>query len=299
MAACIATGCGLRGSAPLTSFLIVSKDKPQLGRTLEGISGESRILADEWKVIVVDASRGRREEIRARHPSVRWFDYKPPLGVRASIPHQRNVGVQHARGELIVFTDCGCEPEPGWLGRLLHPILLDGEDVAVGRTVGRRLELYDGGAPRERHLRECSTINMAVRRSVVDTVGQFDEGFEYGSDVDFAWRLVDAAVRLRSAPGAVLTTDWGNVRRQLRRAWLYGRARASLYMKHRIRLPTCFRDDPAPFAYTAFPLGLPLTAAFPFYPALLSYQLSATGAPGPSSQPLTTWSWVPPSCVCV
>lgn len=218
----------------------------------------------------MDASGGRLDYIRAANPHVRWIDHGEPSRGRATIPRQRNVGVRASRGDVVVFTDSGCEPQPGWLSKLLHPIEAEGEDVCVGRTVGRRLDLYDAdGAHPPRYLAECPTINMAFRRRVFEEMGGFDESFEYGSDIDFSWRLVDAGVRLRTVPEAIVTADWGTRRRQLRRAWVYGRARARLYRKHPRRLRNCWRSDPAPFAYAAFLLGLPLAAFFPLYPALL------------------------------
>jgi cellulose synthase/poly-beta-1,6-N-acetylglucosamine synthase-like glycosyltransferase len=254
----------------LISIVIVSKDEPQLAQTLRVVATQAAALGPDWELIVVDASGGRLDHVRAANPYVRWLDYEPVSSTRASIPAQRNVGVREARGEIVVFTDSGCQPQPGWLSKLLFPIQLEGEDVCAGRTLGRGLDVYDAdGASPDTYLAECPTINMAFRRRAFEAIGGFDESFEYGSDVDFTWRLVDAGVRLRSAPEAVLTTDWGTRRRQLRRAWLYGRARARLYRKHRNRLRTCWRTDPAPFAYAAFLVGLPLTLVFPLYPALL------------------------------
>jgi len=63
--------------------------------------------------------------------------------------------------------------------------------------------------------------------------------------------------------------DWGGWRRQLRRSYMYGKARMRLYRKHRTRLRHVLRDDPMMVAYPAFLLGLPLTLLFPLYPALL------------------------------
>jgi hypothetical protein len=254
----------------MISFVIVSKDEPGIAQTLDATFTGATAFGEDWETIVVDASRGRFDQIRRTYPSVRWFDYEPPNGVTVSIAHQRNLGVRRSRGDVVVFTDAGCVPQPGWLTALLRPILMGAEDVCVGRTIGRDLDLYDaGGASPDRYLRECSTINLAVRRSVFDALGGFDESFAYGSDVDFSWRLTDRGLRLRSAPDAVVIADWGGTRRQLRRAWAYGRARARLYAKHRHRWRTCWRDDPAPVAYALFLLGLPLTAVWPLYPGLL------------------------------
>ena len=88
------------------------------------------------------------------------------------------------------------------------------------------------GTLANRYLKEAaSTINLAFRREVFDTVGGFDEGFAYGSDTDFSWRVTDAGYRIRSVPDAIALHDTGTLRRQLRRSYLYGKARVRLYRK--------------------------------------------------------------------
>jgi GT2 family glycosyltransferase len=122
---------------------------------------------------------------------------------------------------------------------------------------------------KSRYLTECSTINLAFHRDAFEAVGKFDESFAYGSDVDFAWRLSDRGYRIRSVPGAVVRHDWGGWRRQLRRSYVYGKARMRLYRKHHARLRHVLQHDPTAVIYPLFLLGLPLTIIFPFYPALL------------------------------
>jgi GT2 family glycosyltransferase len=256
------------------SIVIISKDEPSLDDTVGDVICQANGLVEASEIIVVDASDGRLDHVRLRHQTaVRWVRFGQPSGVRISIPHQRNAGVRAARGEIIVFTDAGCQPAAGWLERLIAPLLQD-EYVTVGLTQASlgRTGLYDRGA---RHAleasyqSECSTINLAFRREVFDAAGGFDESFAYGSDVDFSWRLTDAGYRIRSVPDAVIRHDWGGWRRQLRRSYVYGKARVRLYRKHRARLGRVLRDDPIVVVYPAFLLGLPLTVIFPFYPALL------------------------------
>jgi cellulose synthase/poly-beta-1,6-N-acetylglucosamine synthase-like glycosyltransferase len=256
---------------PSISFIIISKDEPMLADTLAVVCRQAASLEREAEVVVVDASNGRLEQIHRAYPQCNWIDFRPPDGARISIPHQRNAGVNAAGGNIVVFTDSGCLPSPGWASALLAPLLDGTERVTVGRTTGRgAVDLYDAtGATPPAYVAECPTINMAFRRDAFEAVAGFDESFEYGSDVDFSWRLVDAGLRLRSVPDAVVTADWGTARRQLRRAWSYGRARASLYRKHRGRIRTGWRNDPVPFVYGAFLLALPLTLVFPAFPALL------------------------------
>ncbi len=259
----------------MISIVVISKDEPGVDDTLADVLAQARALPEPCEVIVVDASQDRLDRVRRRHePAVRWVRFRPPPGVRTSIPHQRNVGVRVASGEIVVFTDAGCRPAPGWLKHLVSP-LHEGEQVAAG------LALTASGAPGpyghaielarcSRYLTECPTINLAFRREAFAAVGGFDETFAYGSDIDFSWRLVDAGYRIRSVPEAVvLRHDWGTWRRQLRRSYAYGRARARLYRKHRARRRRILRADPTVVVYPAFLLGLPLTLIFPLYPALL------------------------------
>jgi glycosyltransferase involved in cell wall biosynthesis len=258
----------------MMSIIVISKDEAALDDTLTAVIAQAAAVAGPSEIVVVDASQGRLEHIRLRHADqVRWVQFEQPAGVRVSIPHQRNAGVRAARGEIIVFTDAGCQPEPGWLGALVGPVT-SGEQIAVGLTLAMpgRPGLYDRLARRaleSRYVAECSTINLAFRREVFDAVGGFDEDFAYGSDVDFSWRSTDAGYRIRSVPGAVVRHDWGTARRQLRRSYMYGKARARLYRKHPARLRRVVRTDPMMIAYPAFLLGLPLTLVFPLYPALL------------------------------
>jgi GT2 family glycosyltransferase len=256
------------------SIVIISKDELGLDGTLEHVREHARNLAEPSEILVVDASAGRLGHIQQRHATeVQWLDFEPPAGLGISIPHQRNAGVRAAAGEVIVFIDACCQPEPGWLARLVAP-LRDGEDVTVGQATG----IAGNPAPYDydhfelgqtTYLRECATINLAFRREAFETVGGFDEDFAYGSDVDFSWRLRDAGYRLRWVPDAVIGHDWGDRRRQLRRSYVYGRARARLYRKHPARLRGVLRRDPVTVVYPVFLLGLPLTLVVPVYPLLL------------------------------
>ena len=258
----------------MISIVIISKDEEGLDDTLAAVSRQVKDCGDPTEIVVVDASEHRLEHIRLRHDAaVRWIDFRPPAGVQVSIPHQRNAGVRAADGEIIVFTDAGCEPEEGWLERLVAP-LRGSEQVSAGLALAPegRSGLYDQAtvqAMRARYLAQCPTINVAFRRQAFDAIGGFDERFAYGSDMDFSWRLIDAGYRIRSVPAALVRHDFGDWRRQLRRSYVYGKARVRLYRKHRSRLKRLLLDDPVVVVYPVFLLGLPLTLLFPPYPALL------------------------------
>jgi len=261
----------------MISIVIISKDEASIDDTLTAVTSQVEALGESSEIVVVDASDRRLDYVRLRHEmKVRWVQFDQPPGVTVTIPHQRNVGVHEAAGEIIVFIDAACQPQPDWLTRLVAP-LLQGEHIVAGLVLSpqgdARQKWIDwqikGEIRGSDYLRECGSANLAFRRDVFYAVGGYDEGFTYGSDVDFSWRAVDAGYRIRWVPDAVIRHDWGTWRRQLQRNYVYGKARVRLYRKHRARLKHVLRYDFSVFAYPVFLLGLPLTLIFPFYPALL------------------------------
>ena len=242
------------------SIIIISKDEPGLAATLRSLRDHlsSPSLPWECEVVVVDASEGRLDNVRLDNLWARWVDFQRPVNVRISIPHQRNRGLAEATGDVIVFTDASCIPEPGWLERLVTPISEGREQVTNGPAwLGEHNFAVERGKPQPEYLKQAPTINLALRREVFDTVGLFDEGFAYGSDTDFTWRVVDAGIRIRWVPDAVVVHDWGNLRRNLKRSRQYGAARVRLYNKHRGRLARMPLDDPVVVVYPLFLLATP------------------------------------------
>lgn len=272
----------------MISVVIISKDEPSLDDTLTYVEGEIDSVAESCEIVVVDASSGRLDYIRARHETtVRWLDFKRPPGVRISIPHQRNAGVREASGDIIVFTDAGCRPHPGWLSALLAPFS-EGEDVVAGvqrdasgeGLYERRRVLRQHSGGQVVYVADAPTLNIAFTRLAFDKVGGFDENFEYGSDVEFCWRLIDAGYRVRYISEAVIEHDWGSSRRQRRRSYIYGKARTRLYRKHRSRVRRILLDDPIVIINPLLLICLPIALIFPPYLLLLLIPASRSGYRG-------------------
>ena len=245
----------------MISVVIISKDEAALDDTLTEVTDQVNSLAEPGEILVVDASSGRLDHIRDRHSAtVRWLEFQPLPGIQVTIPHQRNTGVRAAQGDIIVFIDAGCLPATDWLQHLVAPLRKDDDAVA---GVAQSL---DGSAPYKAalmddagditYLRECATMNFAFRRAAFDAVGGFDESFAYGSDVDFSWRLNDSGYRIRCVPDAIVRHDYGSPRRQRRRSYVYGKARAVLYRKHRNRIRHIL-------AYRPHRLGVPGVPCLP------------------------------------
>lgn len=256
------------------SVVIISKNESGLEETLSGLQGQQTSVG--FEICVVDASAGALDFLRDRYPDIRWVPFAGDPVKSITIPEQRNVGVAAARGAVIAFIDAGCIPDPRWLDNLVTPILTGAEQVTVGLTSNRgRGAIYEplagSSTDSAEYVDEAPTINLGFTVDAFTRIGGFDEEFDYGSDIDFTWRLRDAGYRLRFVAAAEISHDWGTKRRQLKRAYVYGQARARLYHKHLNRWRTGLRNDPIVFVYPVFLMLLPvmLLRRLRLYPLLL------------------------------
>jgi glycosyltransferase involved in cell wall biosynthesis len=123
----------------------------------------------------------------------------------------RNAGWRRASGDLVAFTDDDCEPQSGWLAGLLDGF--SNADIVQGRTRPAPDQQDAHGAfgrtisvPRQTGYYQ--TCNIAYRRSVLESVGGFDEALrQVGEDIDLALRSVDAGARTTFRSDAVVHHD--------------------------------------------------------------------------------------------
>lgn len=138
---------------------------------------------------------------------------------QANLGISRNVGLSAATGEIVAFVDDDAVPEPNWLEHLMTAYADDAIGAAGGfvidaasgnyqwqvctcartgevdtNTAGPLDHLVHPGADPFLYLPGC---NMSFRRSVILSVGGFDESLEYGyDDVEACMRIVDAGHRI-------------------------------------------------------------------------------------------------------
>ena len=185
------------------SLVIVTLDRAaSLDRTLTSLR---QIRYDNFETLVVNGpSRDHTGEVIARH-AANLRAYDTPV---ANISISRNIGLAHARGDIVVYIDDDAVPEPDWLERLLAPYA-DPQIAAVGgfiRDAGgfdfqARYVLSDRFGDL-RHFAAAAEIppeadtflsltgtNFSARRDVLLALGGFDE--------EYVWFLDETDVDLR------------------------------------------------------------------------------------------------------
>lgn len=204
---------------------------------------------------------------------MKWINYKTNPNKPISIPEQRNMGVKAAKGTIIVFIDANCIPEKDWLLKLSQLIIDGKERIVSGKTISQNNnsthDLFYEAHENTIYLDECATINLAIDKEVFAMIGLFDEDFEYGSDSDFTWRAIDAGYNIRYKKDAIISHDWGDRRQELRRSFLYGKARGRLYKKHKNKFIKLVTKEYYILVYIAYIIFLPLTIVFPLYPLII------------------------------
>jgi GT2 family glycosyltransferase len=118
------------------SVIIVTVERPEcVRRCLDCLLAQDP-LPDQ--IIVVDASRDdRTKDVVDQSPSVLYV--RNPQG-KGCTPRSRNLGLQHATGDIIAWVDDDAYAHPGWLAGILAPYA----DDTVGGVGGRALQRRPG-----------------------------------------------------------------------------------------------------------------------------------------------------------
>lgn len=235
-------GGGLIGSREEWSRVSVVVCAYNAEETLgECLSSLGRLDYPDYEVLVVDdGSSDATAEVAARFP-VRLIS-----GGRRGLSGARNVGIEHATGEVVAYIDADARADADWLTHLV--VGLDPPDAAgcggpnvsppEDSLLSRCIAQAPGGAihvlldnERAEHVPGC---NMAFWRERLLEIGGFDPIYRAaGDDVDVCWKLQDLGYTIRFHPSALV---WHHARSGIRGFWRqqvgYGRAEALVAREH-------------------------------------------------------------------
>jgi glycosyltransferase involved in cell wall biosynthesis len=201
------------------------------------------LLAQTWdrafEVVVVDnrsADRTRAvvEEHARRDARVRLVAAPDASGAA----YARNVGILAARADAIAMCDADDVVAEGWVAAMGDA--LREHDLVAGRIDVHRLNpewlVASRGLALERGPMTFGDLfefphacNMGLRVHVVQRFGGFDPAFPAGEEIELAFRLWQAGIRVHDATDALVHYRYRDTMRGLwRQARAYGRAQPAL-----------------------------------------------------------------------
>lgn len=241
------SGSSLR--LPPASLVITSRNRPVLlSETVESILEGSEV-PDE--IVIVDQSAHPHSELDGmqseRSCTVRYL-FSETVGTSRG----RNAGITAAKHDVLVFTDDDMFVTKDWYGKLVRALVRSGPDAVVtGRVLPTDAEQSGGFVPSIRVDEEPVTYrgrigrdilysnSMAMFRTAIDTVGDFDERLGGGArfagaeDNDLAFRLLEAGYSILYVPEAVLYhRAWRSNSDYIPLCWSYGRGQGAFYGKY-------------------------------------------------------------------
>lgn len=259
----------------MISVIIIVKNDRRIERLLEALPKIEK--PEKTEVIIVDASQGSLADIKKKFSYPRWITFENKLHKKTTIPDQRNVGINHAKGDIIAFIDSDCIPDKKWLVELIKPIRKEKENIVAGRVkLNEKGNVHNIAHEKllgMKYVDTCPTMNVAIDKKVYGVIGRYDESFRFGSDVDFSWRAIKAGYKIRLNPKAEIYHDLGDAKNEIRRMYDYGKARTRLYMKHKNRIRIFLGNE---FLTILFPISiilLPISLFFPYYPLVFLYPI--------------------------
>lgn len=201
-------GAGLEG-APIVSVIVPCyNERGTIERVLEGVAKQT-YPTNKIEIIVADGmsndgTRAAVEDFAQGHPGlwVRLVDNPKRI-----IPAALNVGIEAARGEVLIRLDAHAVPRPDYIERCLAALERIGAanaggawdiEPAAGGWLARSIAVAAGnplGAGDARYRTggqagEVETVPFgAFRREWIRRVGPFDEGLQTNEDYEFNLRL--------------------------------------------------------------------------------------------------------------
>ena len=181
-------GADTTGGPSVSVVVTVLNEGPALNRLVDDLLPQ---LADGDELVIVDGGSTDGSIEALPHDPALWVEVVTGAGISAG----RNHGIRVAKNEVVVCTDAGCVPEPGFVDGFRRafavadpPALVSGVYTASARTALERAQAL-ACYPQPREVRRPS---LAVRRPTRRLFGTgFDPRFAVGRCVAFtreAWK---------------------------------------------------------------------------------------------------------------
>jgi glycosyltransferase involved in cell wall biosynthesis len=186
------------------SVIIPARAAPRLIRTLDSLLSPPNRERIAEIIVIDDGERAFTD------PLIKHIRPDQPC----TAPAARNIGIRAATGDWLAFIDADCVAAPDWLESLLKAAHRGYEVVGGGVDFGRTgywAAVHNVSMLHEFHVSASSgtrqllpTLNLLVRRRVIEQVGLMDEALRRAQDLEWTTRMRQQGFALWfEAPAAV------------------------------------------------------------------------------------------------
>ncbi|MCX8153269.1 MAG: glycosyltransferase [Candidatus Bathyarchaeota archaeon] len=222
---------------PKISVIVATFNNEQtIGECLQAIF-ELNYPKDSLEVIVVDGcSTDATLQIAQKYP-VKLVS--APLNAPAAY----NYTLKTVRNEIVAFIDSDAKVEREWLSKLVG-YLRDPQVAGVSggietwnnenpwaRSIG--YDLKSRYARLKKSVTRVATMNLLMKKHIIEEVGGFDENLPSQYDTDLGFRITSRGYRILFDPNAkCYHFNRATLRSYFRQQLQYGKNTAKLYLKH-------------------------------------------------------------------
>lgn len=208
----------------ISIVIITDKIKPdKLSRLFDSLKPS---LVDDAEILLLCES-GESNQLKESNSTLPFPPFSVPVRYipipeKQGISFNRNQGIKHAQGNIIVFIDDDCWVHPAWLKELVTPLqeekvmtVTSGTKILPSNLLGDCISAlgFPGGGSLgfdkvwkvspEGFTNHMAVGNCAIKKELFSKVGEFDEKMKYGAeDAEFSYRLEKAGIPIKYEPNA-------------------------------------------------------------------------------------------------
>jgi len=219
-----------------------------IGKTIEGVLAQKTERIPQI-IVVDDGSTDRTGEVVKRFPQVSYHYQKNAGPAKA-----RNEGAALAQGNLIIFLDADCIPQPDWLEQLVRSIGepniaavcgsygIANPESLLARCIFAEISFRHQRMEINSETKVFGSYNVCIKKGILERLGKFNTQYATasGEDNDLSYRITKAGYGIRFNTKALVdhfhpTNLW----KYLRTQFIHGYWRAQIYRTH----PDMMRGD--------------------------------------------------------
>lgn len=193
-------------STKFISIIIPDLNSPLIGEVIEAVKNQK--ISCNKEIIII--GKDKWKILQNFSEDIKFIETIQPV----SAAKARNIGLKESKGDLLVFIDADCIAQENWLSNLVYTIN-EGFKVVGGGVTYRKENflssvyniamLHEFFDTKKREIKNyLPTLNLAIKREVVNKIGYLNEEFLRCEDLEWTLRMKQSGYKLLFEPSAII-----------------------------------------------------------------------------------------------